>query len=252
MESVHLLPKWKRWIKPGRLIPFLTILGAGSAGVLSFLEVIALSIPEGVIIALLSLLAVDALIERLDILKGIDARLNKITTSEATLKRRLNLPPVGEQAMNASEICIITIAATTLATYHRNFFERKIRSGCKIRIVVLNPEGPSLQTWNLQSKMPRTEEFIRTTLATLQELALMNKVRGKCEIRLINVFLPFSMFAVDLQKGSGSMVVEYHVYKDTPEERPHLFFTPQNDPYWFNFYRQQFEQAWSEATVWTP
>lgn len=60
------------------------------------------------------------------------------------------------------------------------------------------------------------------------------------------------MFAVDLQKSSGSMVVEYHVYKDTPEERPHLFFTSQNDPYWFNFYKQQFEQAWAEAKIWAP
>lgn len=252
MEPVDLLPKWKRWVKPSRLIPSLTILGAGSIGVLSYLGVITLSIPEGVIIALLGLLAIDALIERLDILERIDAKLNRITVNQPLLRKRLDLPPVGERAINASEICIVAVAATTLATYHLNFFERKIRDGCRIRIVLLNPDVPSLQTWNLQSKMPRTEEFIRTTLATLRELVEMNKIKGKCEVRLLDVFLPFSMFAVDLQKISGSMIVEYHVYKDTPEERPHIFFTSQNDPFWFNFYRQQFEQAWAEAKVWTP
>lgn len=125
MESKDLLPKWKRWIKPSRLIPYLTILGAGGVGVLSWLGAITLSIPEVVIIALLGLLAIDALIERLDILERIDTKLNQITTSQVNLKRRLDLPSVGEQALNASEICIITIAATTLATYHRNFLRER-------------------------------------------------------------------------------------------------------------------------------
>jgi hypothetical protein len=50
MPPTDLTPKWKRWIKPGRLIPSLTILGAGSVGVLSYLGIVVLSIPESIII----------------------------------------------------------------------------------------------------------------------------------------------------------------------------------------------------------
>jgi membrane protein implicated in regulation of membrane protease activity len=52
-SSLH----WKQWIKPNRLIPLLTILGAGTAIVLSLLGVIKLSVAENIIIALLALLA---------------------------------------------------------------------------------------------------------------------------------------------------------------------------------------------------
>jgi hypothetical protein len=181
MPPTDLTPKWKRWIKPGRLIPSLTILGAGSVGVLSYLGIVVLSIPESIIIALLGLLAVDAFVERIDILERIENKLSRARVGEP-LKRRVDLLPIREEATNASEICIIAVAATTLITYHHNFFESLIRNGCKIRIILLNPDGVSLQTWNLQSKIPRSQEYIRTSLESLKKLVQLSKVKGKCEV----------------------------------------------------------------------
>ena len=56
--------------------------------------------------------------------------------------------------------------------------------------------------------------------------------------------------AVDLEKESGSMVVEYHAFKTTISERPHVYLTPLDDPKWFDFYKEQFEEAWTNATIW--
>jgi hypothetical protein len=68
---------WKRWIKPSRFIPLLTILGAGTAIIFSLFGIIGLSVAENIILALLALLAVDALIERLSILERIETKLSE-------------------------------------------------------------------------------------------------------------------------------------------------------------------------------
>jgi hypothetical protein len=168
------------------------------------------------------------------------------------LKSRAEIPSVEEQAGYASEICIIAISGISLSVRYLAFFERKLKGGCKIRIILLDPSASSLHTWNLLNKITTAEADIKSGLNVFRALAQMDSSKGKFEIRLSDVFLPYSMFAVDLQKEFGSMVVEFHAYKRTIGERPHIFLTPQNAPKWFDFYRQQFEQAWSDATAWTP
>jgi len=78
----------------------------------------------------------------------------------------------------------------------------------------------------------------------------MQNVKGKGEIRLLNVFLPFSMVAADLVKDSGAMIIEYHAYKIALGDRPHVVLTPRDTPYWFSFYKEQFERVWIDAVSW--
>lgn len=244
--------RWKQWIKPNRLIPLLTILGAGTALVLSLLGVIVLSISENIIIALLALLAVDALTERLSVLERIETKIANLSQGKI-LRSRAEIPPLEEQAGTASEICIVAISGISLSLRYFAFLEKKIRSGCKVRIVLLNPDpnGVGLQAWDLQSRITTTGTDITSTLEIFKQLEQIKSRKGKIEIRLLEIFLPFSMVAVDLQKESGSMVVEYHAFKTTISERPHVYLTPLDDPKWFNFYKQQFEEAWTNATVWS-
>ena len=95
--------RWKRWLAPDRLIPSLTILGAGVAIVLSLIKAIQLTTAEEIIIALLALISVDALNERLSLLEKIEARLHSLGT-ENTLKSRNDLKSPVEKAKYASEI----------------------------------------------------------------------------------------------------------------------------------------------------
>ncbi|MCP3683266.1 MAG: hypothetical protein GY861_11310, partial [bacterium] len=152
MSNSNLSSRWKQWFNPNRLIPLLTILGAGTAIVLSFLGVIVLSTAENIIIALLALLAIDALTERLSILERIESRISNLSTGQ-TLTSRMEIPAVEEQAAKASEICVVAISGISLSVRYFAFFERKIKQGCKIRIILLNPDTTSLQTWDLQSKI---------------------------------------------------------------------------------------------------
>jgi hypothetical protein len=244
---------WKRWIKPSRLVPLLTILGAGTAIILSLLGIIGLSVAENIILALLALLAIDALTERLSILEKIENKLSSLPSGQR-LRTRDEIPSVETQATYASEICIIAISAVAVLPRNLPFFQKKVKSGCKIRVILLNPDSSSLQTFNLLDKGYTAKSDIERTLRLLKELAQIEWAKDKCEIRLSEVFLPFSMFAVDLQKESGSMVITYHDYRTASifSERANIFLTQFDDAEWFNYYREQFENFWSDATLWLP
>ena len=242
---------FKAWLRPGRLIPILTILGAGIALVLSLLNIIALTIAENIIVALLALLAVDALTERLSILERLDTKMRLISFNEG-LRKRSEIPLVEEQAANAYEICILAVSAISLIIRYLSFFENILMKGSSIRVILLNPGSESLNAWKLQMKVTTTVSDINSSLEMLRGIMQATDAKGECEIRLSEVFVPFSMVATDIHHESGSMVVEYHTYRTTLSERPHILLAPSENPYWFNFYREQFEQLWSDSKLWSP
>jgi len=249
MASTSSSSIWKRWIKPSRIVPLLTLLGAGIANVLSFLSILKLSTPESIIIALLALLAIDGLVERISLLEKIDSKLQNSST-EQNLRKRADLPRVVDQAQFASEICILGVGAHFEVTQHLGFYESKIRDGCKIRVILLNPESSSLETWKLLNKSSVPKKRIESTLEALDELMQKTGVKDKCEVHLSDILFPFSIFATDLQKQSGMIIIEYHAHNVSVDERPHIKLTPSDSHYWFEYYRQQFEAAWSNSTIW--
>jgi hypothetical protein len=85
MQSTGTPLGWKRWLRPSHLVPLLTILTAGAAIVLSLLKLIELSVAEEIVIALLALLAVDALNERLSLLERMRARLEHLSAQMGQL-----------------------------------------------------------------------------------------------------------------------------------------------------------------------
>jgi hypothetical protein len=248
MKSI-LVSQLKTWFKPSRLIPLLTILGAGAGIILSLLKVLQLTTAEEIIISLLALLSIDALNERIGTLEKIETLLSRISAGE-TLKRRVEILTPVEHAKQASEIWINVIHGTSVIFPYASFYESKLKSGCNIRVVVLNPISPSLPAWSLLAKHTHTEQYIDSTLECLNGLMSL-KTKGKCEVRLSNVFLPFSIFAVEPRKETGSMIVEYHSYKVSIDDRPHVRLTAA-DSHWFEYYRQQFEQLWNDSTIWNP
>jgi len=242
---------WKVLFKPSRLIPFLTIIGAGTAIVLSIISVISLTTSENIVIALLALLAIDAFIERLSVLEKIENKLSNLSKVQI-LNKRVDLLKPTEQAKHASEICILAVSAVSIITPYIGFYKNKMKGGCNLKVILLNPDSRSLETWNLLVTHSYTKNHTVSTLGALAELISDKEASGKCEVRLMNVFLPYSMFCVDISKDSGIIQIEYYPYKLPVDDRPHIHLTELNSPYWYNYYKQQFQQAWSDATPWNP
>jgi len=251
MEQQKSVSTLRNWLKPNRIIPLLTILLAGSTGVLSIFNLFKISPVEGIIIALLVLLAVDGLTERLSILEKIESQLGSYTMGEKLRSRSQLLSPE-EMASTASEIAFVGVSGISIFINNLGFFEKKIKAGCKLRFILLDPNSPSLQTWNLLSKVTTTETDIKTALELLKGLVRTEKVKGKCEIRLSKVYMPFGMLISNPYKDNGLMNVEFYTYKTTFSDRPHIQLSRTHHQRWFDFYVKQFEEMWSDSQIWTP
>ncbi len=171
-----------------------------------------------------------------------------LSTSNTNISTEIPTPALFVKG--ASEICMLAMHATSAISNHVGFYKEKMVDDCKIRVILLDPSSPSLETWNLLIDSDITKLHIETYLQVLKQLTSLPKAKGKCEVKLLNVFLPFSIFAIDLSKKTGSIIVEFHPYKRSIDDRLHVRLNTSENPHWFDYYKKHFNQAWADASDW--
>jgi hypothetical protein len=222
---------------------FITIILAIVIAVLNTLN-IAVNLFSPVTLAVLALLAWSLL----DLSRQLDDYKQKIDSSKINvLRTRSELPDVEIQAQEAMEIDLCAISGYNLLNQHKSFLEKKLIQGCNLKIILVDPNSTSLDTYGLQCDPPLqvARGDIQSSIEISKELVnFSSKTKGKCEVRFLNVFLPFSIFAVDVRKPTGTMIVEYHTYKKPIGDRMHIFLTNEENSRWFSYYKNQIELIW--------
>ena len=146
--------------KLGLVVPLVTTVGAATAIVLSTIGILTLSLAESIIIALLALLAIDALTERVSLLQLIDQKISSLSEEQALRPRDKILQP-REYARSASEICITGISASSMTNQDMTFYKEKMTDGCNIKILILDPDSEAVQVYqDLRSMAVNPRYFI--------------------------------------------------------------------------------------------
>lgn len=247
MHETRSTSAWRDWLKLRRLLPLLTIAFAVGVGVLSFFDLIA-QVPDEVIVTLLALIAVDALVERMSLLEKISARVEK-WPEEEVLRDRSKLNRMEELAAGATEIWAAGISLVSIIRPYDNFYLQKLRDGCNLRFLLLNPNSKAAEVWNKKQQTPTAKRDIKSSLQALDGLIQYKTLKGKCEVRLTQAFLPFSLVIVNGQKEHGKMTVEMLAYKKNLHDRPHLQLTKRDHEKWFRFFYDQFEILWQDSSA---
>jgi hypothetical protein len=201
-----------------------------------------------IIFTLLTLLAYDALAEKIIILDRLERRVNSLNSH--VLRTKEDLPTIEEQGRNASEICIISPALMTIMNQADGFLKQKIEEKCVVKILLIDPTSEStIDNWKSLNDRADIENRIKDALHVLNEYRKIFK-SNRCEIRIANVVFPFSMYATDINKITGCMAVEFQGYKAKRDLRPHAFLTAKDDAKWFKHYKEQFDLAWKNSEKW--
>lgn len=238
-------------IKRGENIDlYITVVAAFGLAILNLFGMAPQQLISTITMTILGLLAVTNLGNR----HHIQEQLRKFTSQfPHLLKDRSELPSFQVRGQYASEIFIVGVSATTAVTPHLDFFERKMKDGCKLRFLLLDPNSQACQVFSQMSKVPNVKTDIDQTLRLLELLKKMERTcKGVCEVKLSSVFLPFGLAAFDPDKDTGLMNVEMYAYRRTIGERPHLILDRTNDRKWFEYYQGQYEQLWEDSTTWKP
>ncbi|MBE7467789.1 MAG: hypothetical protein HS114_01445 [Anaerolineales bacterium] len=243
--------KLRSWLKFERLIPSATILLAFVAQALDLLNIIQLSLGEQLILLLIGLLGVDALTERLSMLEKIRDEIkaldgNSPVRASKFFQPRDKIAPLQDRISDVQSIDICGISLLAISTQHYNLL-LKVRKGCKIRLLLLNPNNDALIEIlaGFASKPEIIQQEIRTSLSNF--FIDQNFTNSKfVEIRVSDYIIPHTMLITDADKSKGKMRVEMYAGK-WASSRPGFDVCKSEDPAWFNLFLTQFNELWSKA-----
>jgi hypothetical protein len=207
-------------------------------------------------LVLLSLLAFDALLERINVLEKIETQLSKLSTN-APLRSREDYPEIDKCGASASNMAFVGVSLYQVIPRNFDFFRRKLQEGCTLQFLMLNPklaaDSPSRLQWEAMDKVRTITHDTEGTVKNLKlliEFADSLKKRDGIKVKFLDYFAPFGMSMYDPEKRQGEIYVEFHIFKDTNDKRPHVLLTRSNDHKWYEFYQEQFDKLWDSATDW--
>jgi hypothetical protein len=181
----------------------------------------------------------------------LSAQIRNLAERAGALRRRASLPPLGDFLKDAQVISIAAISGLGLVNHYRGLLEEQLSLGKRIRVLLLDLEQlDALAVWDRLSNPPMNspEDDIRSGTRQFLGLADLANLPGRCEVRLMNTILPYSLIIAARGLG-GAMQVEIHSYRHAPEQRPNMLLSSESDSEWFSFFSQQFDEAWGNAKM---
>lgn len=163
---------------------YITVAVAIGLVILNILGVTADTFVTPLTLSVLGLLAITSLGTRHFIKDKLDAFHEK----KSGLVSRSALPSLEERGKDSKEITIVGTTLYSALIPNLDFFEKKMKQGCKLRFLLLDPESSAIETLSLISKVPNQKANIEQSLQALSELMSITKLLppkgGRFERRL--------------------------------------------------------------------
>ncbi|TDU83920.1 hypothetical protein EV138_6384 [Kribbella voronezhensis] len=149
----------------------------------------------------------------------------------------------------AKELLITGVARNTLLVENYTEFERWLRQGCAIRILLIDPRSNAVETaaqrYYAERSLESAKARIDQALRLLSELAA--STGGTLEVRLTSHPIPLGLVAVDAAAGRhtdySALFIEYYTFQAPGEPK----FVLQPADTWFPQFLAEAELLWSSA-----
>ncbi|MBM3179582.1 MAG: hypothetical protein FJZ86_04435 [Chloroflexi bacterium] len=236
------------------IAPLLIILGAiiGSLGLQPFGITFT---SNQIIMALLAFLAIDALVERLEILTRVEQDIQNIkksliprSTSNTFFKKRdyQGLEHLIDEARIEIWIAGITLDSITSLV---DRLREKAKQGCNIRILALSPNGIALQ--EMAKYFASNPDLVGTRITSNLRVLVTNlrpPVKGDIQIKVLDRVFTTGYAISDPNSQNGHMLVQFYNYWVGVKNSPLFELFCEEDKYWYPLYLRQYERAWEHAT----
>jgi hypothetical protein len=241
------------------LAPILIILGAiiGSLGLTPF----GIQFKnDQIILALLAFLAIDSLVERLDLLSDIEDDIHHIrnaltakVNASMFFKKGADYPRMEQLIKNAQkDIWIAGITLESTMAISGDLVD-KMQNGCNIRILALDPRGQNFDVASVYFNVnpEYAPDRISANLRNLYSRLSQPKT-GSFEIRIIDNIFSTGYLMIDPENQNGWMNIRLYLYGWGANNAPLFALNKTEDPSWFEIYLKQFKKAWDDAKHFSP
>lgn len=211
------------------------------------------------ILLILGLIATTQLIDKLRILRTIDAKLDKLVDSSQTGQGAANFftydfADLRERIRTAKSVAIngITLVRTS-NTYFLDFKYCLANNG-QVRILVIDPNHHVIETAAKRfNKHQDAEKLRRESEQALDNFESLLSAKGANKgFRLQTTsFVPaYGIWLIDADTPKAEIWVELYSFQG--EQDPAFHLLPHRDGEWFTFFRNQFELMWNAGEPWHP
>lgn len=210
---------------------------------------------DQIIMALLAFLAIDSMVERLELLTNIEQEVKSISKSlspkiaSASFFRERDINHVRNLIDESrNEIFVAGITLDSMVTLV-DVLHAKLKQGCKIRILALHPSGKAIQ--EMAKFFASSPEFmsarIKSNLDVLDS-RLRQVTNGSLEIHVLDSVFTTGYIISDPTTVKGQMSVQLYNYWIRAYRSPLFELSSQGDKEWFPLYLRQYEKYWEHSS----
>ncbi len=212
---------------------------------------------EQVILALLAVLALDALIERIGYLDRIENEISELKNridpqarAKDIIHTRDDMQPFDVWLNETEELWVFGRDLKELLSRYGKRIAEAASQGKKFRFLIVDPSATEVITTisassYLSSSLERRQASILQGFEILQEMA--RTYPEAVQVALANWVPTNSYVIADPSKQRGKMSLEGFGYKITSGQRRHMLLTKSSDKDIFEFYMGQCEAMWEDA-----
>ncbi|WP_327353310.1 hypothetical protein [Streptomyces sp. NBC_01304] len=221
---------------------YVTIVAGIVVCVLSLVDVVPVDKTPSIVLGLLAILAFNVLATR--------AAVERSAAAHATLDRFTeHFPPDINDVREASADTLL-IGVDLARTIEQSYgaFERRLREGARLRILLTDPEAGSAALHARHQRSNPDDETIQAGItASLRTLRrLKQDVGGDLQVRTTHTALTFGLNFTEGKRHSGTLFVQLYGYRLHGESRPHFRLTRRDGP-WYECYEHQAETLWADC-----
>lgn len=153
---------------------------------------------------------------------------------------------------NAKEVWLTGIHQSAVITAYYSLFERKLKRGDKLRVLVVDPNGAAckMAAMRFPGRVSENQERIRI-LSTLESLCELKKIApSNLEIRTIDYLLEYGAFLLDPETPEGVAYLQRYTFKTLGGARKPKLVYRRQDGRWYDLVCAEIRALWENAALW--
>ncbi|GAA4064803.1 hypothetical protein [Streptomyces shaanxiensis] len=126
---------------------------------------------------------------------------------------------------------------------------RAVARGLHVKILIIEPNSPAMSIAASEAENHSAGELSSNLEANLRRLVapIAGSVAGRLEIRTLSHVPHNTVIASDPSAENGKIVMRIATFRADHWQRPTFTVTRQNDPGWYEFFKDQFDKKWGSA-----
>jgi len=164
--------------------------------------------------------------------------------------------PFDDFVRDADAVLIVGLTKAGALTEGTDRLSRLVKSGCHVRLAVLDKTTPSLYelvapaTTHTAARFKGDYDRFEETIKTIR-VGLSGEENQRLEVRAYP-FAPTAGVILVYRGRSASAQVYFYPYRTDPAERPTFELNDGEGSEWLSFFREKYELLWRNVTETSP